>query len=242
MSVQVRLPGTGRVVSIATLEEYNGNRNAWGKYLYATFGQSIERQLDGLLVWQDGEGQYKDPALAKQLRLDLDFFTGIALKNISGDIVLPAIIDNAIPPELDRPLPKSTIGPNNVIPSQLGPSMTPPPSAPHGGTSVRYRFFIESNTPYHRYDTGANVSTCSRANPNGCAAIQFRDPGGFEAMKKYAADHGETLIRVSSIEEAFNIIEGKAMPNPSNVVNAGDAESSIGFLALIPILGFLFRK
>ena len=248
MSVNVQLPGTGRPVTIATLEDYGGNRQAWGAYLYSTFGQGISRELDNLLVWQDGEGTYSDQALAKRLRLDLDFFLGIALRNVSGSVNLPVALDALIPDALDRPAPvPSYINPTtNVILSQLGPSMTPTqgsPGVPTGGngqTMTKYRFFIESTTPYHRFDTGANIATCSRSNPNGCSPIQFRDPGGMAAMVKYAKDHGEVLVRVNSIDEAFAIMEGKTMPNPSQIVT-GTTDSSVGLLALIPILGIAYN-
>ena len=103
----------------------------------------------------------------------------------------------------------------------------------------RYRFFIESTTPYHRFDTGANIATCSRSNPNGCDPIQFRDPGGMVAMVKLAKERGETLVRVGSIDEAFAIIEGRVMPNPNQIVT-GTSESGFGLLAMLPLVGILY--
>lgn len=222
---------------VQTLADFNGDRTAWAYYLHG-LSQNAAQEW-GRTIWFDGVNPTPEMVTARDTaRAKADFFSYLYSNALFGDMVIPANI--LIPPALDTPPPPLNIV-NNVIPSALNPSQTPQQGLPgiqtggNGQTTMRYRFFIESTTPYHRFDTGANVATCSRANPNGCDPMQFKDLG---ALLTYAREHGETVVRVTSLDEAFNIIEGKTTVNPSQVVTGTSQGSS--FMSALPLLGLAY--
>ena len=228
--------------TVQTLADFDGDRSAWIGYLQnMVLGSAREWNQT---LWYDDQVPTPDMVVRRDTaRKKMDFFAYLQLHAVSGDVQIPT--DILIPAALDTPPPPATVQPGGVITSILTPSTTPQQGTPtvqsggNGRTGMKYRFFIESTTPYHRWDTGANLATCSRSNPNGCDPVQFRDPGGLQAMIAFARQRNETLVRVHSIEEAFDIIEGKRAVSPSQILTSTSGGGS-SLLAAIPILGLLY--
>lgn len=70
------------------------------------------------------------------------------------------------------------------------------------------RFIMRTNYPGVgvKYDTGANYRGCSRDNEGACDPRQFDSEA--DAFL-YAQEHNETPIRVTSVEQAWQMVEGK---------------------------------
>jgi hypothetical protein len=100
-----------------------------------------------------------------------------------------------------------------------------------------------------RVDTGATYSGCNRSNPNACQPLQTAT---IQAAVDYAHAHNEIPVRVSSVDEAWNIAEGKQPIQQSQIItgSGGDLMSlfsdpimlgvaAIGVIFLVPKL---FKK
>lgn len=129
-------------------------------------------------------------------------------------------------PPLATPPPMGT-----TPPIDSGP-YTPPVKITGGGNVPIYRLILESNEPYHRFDTGATLP--------GCTASHAGDAGGpcdgqqFDSLANavaYANSRGEVPVIVHSTEEAMQILSGAIGINPEQIVDS----SSLGGMDLTTI-------
>lgn len=129
---------------------------------------------------------------------------------------------------IEAAMPSAT--PGTQIPTTTG-AVTP--------DGPRYRFFVESFEPYHRFDTGANLPGCTRSNPEGCDPQQFKS---LSDVLGYAKPRGETVVRVASADEAWSIMEGDQPVNQANIIPFGMGIGAIGIAASIALFFFMRKR
>lgn len=78
------------------------------------------------------------------------------------------------------------------------------------------------------YNTGASYLGCSRSNPDACRPAQFAN---LDDLLAYTAAHNEIPVQVSSPDEAFAIMEGRAQINEANILTGG--APSLGMMVAV---------
>lgn len=127
--------------------------------------------------------------------------------------------------------PPQSITQGGARPQDIAPSATPPPmgGAVGGPSAITdtptersfkmgeiYRLIILSANG--KYDTGATYPSCHISNPDGCKPVQFNSE---QDAIDYALQNGEIPVRVNSVQEAWDIVEGKIAIQESSILGQG---------------------